>query len=73
MQLAAGHQRAERQDDGRARNHRTDDRNGLQQGGKEQREISQPGMGRDERNQWIEEGSHKIPVLAVAEEGADLT
>jgi hypothetical protein len=55
LQLAAGHQRAQGEDDGRARNQRPDHRDRLQQGGEEQREIGQPCMGRDERNQRIKE------------------
>jgi len=54
-QFAAGHQRAQGEDDGRARHQRTYDRDRLQQGCEKQCQIGQPGMRRNERNQGIEE------------------
>src|ERR1700682_6665015 len=63
--LAAGYQRAQRKDDGRAWNDRAHHWNGFQQGGEEYREIGEPRMGRHKRNQWIEEGSNKVPWLAL--------
>ena len=61
--IAAGDQRAQRQDDGRARNDRSHHRNCLQQRGQEKRDIGQPRIGRNKCNQWIDIGSHKVPAL----------
>ena len=55
LQLAAGHQRAERKNDGRAGNDGADDRNRLQQRRQKQRQIGEPRMGRDKGNQWIDQ------------------
>ena len=63
LELAARHQRAQGQNDGRARDHAADDRNGFQQGREKKREIGKPGIRRHECNQWIDIGGHKIPAL----------
>ena len=54
-QFTARHQRAQRKDDGRARNDRADDRNRLQQGRQEQGDIGKSCMRRDECNQWVDQ------------------
>ena len=52
------------------RNNRAHHGNGLQQGGEEQREIGKPRMRRDQRNPWIEEGSHELPAVLPSGFGA---
>src|SRR5437899_11896255 len=64
-QLAAGYQRAQREDDGRAWNDRAHDWNGFQEGGEEYREIGRLRICRQKRDQWLEETSHTIPRLAM--------
>ena len=66
LQFAAGHQRAQRQDDGRAGNDRSHHGHGFQKRGEEERQIGKPGIGRHKCNQWINIGSHKIPVRVGA-------
>ena len=54
-QIAAGHQRAQRQDDGRAGITEPTIGNGFQQRRQKQRQIGKPRMCRDKRNQWIDQ------------------
>jgi hypothetical protein len=55
LQFASRHQRAQGKDDGRARHQRPHHRNRLQKGREKQRQVGQPRMGRDERDDGIEE------------------